>query len=183
MDDAFYHLLVIGVALLGIFRGFRAGLTRQVSDVIGFVFGIVAARSVGPDVASWLVTWMPQFYHPVAKSFFFEIVAYGMIWGLCMLAFSMLTGILNAILDILPKSLLNSIGGAVFSLLKYLMFLSLLFDIAICRPIDSPLMHCATHDDGNPVDGVIRIAPAILGTTSAEDYILHVQLWEAKKIS
>lgn len=183
MDATFYHLLVIGVALVGIFRGFRAGLMRQVSDVVGFVFGIVVARTVGPDVASWLATWMPQFYHPVAKTFFFEIVAYGAIWGLSVLVFSMLTGILNVILGILPASLLNSIGGAAFCLLKYLMFLSLLFDIAICRPVDSPLMHCATHDDGNPVDGVIRIAPTLLGTTSAEDYILQVQLWEAKKIS
>ncbi|MBO5445406.1 MAG: CvpA family protein [Muribaculaceae bacterium] len=183
MDEAFYHLLVIGVSLAGIFRGFRAGLTRQVSDVVGFVFGLVAARTAGPDFAAWLETWMPQFYHPVAKTFFFETLGYGIIWSVCMLAFSLLTGILNAILGILPSGILNSIGGAVFCVLKYLMFLSLLFDLAICRPFDSPLMHCATHDDGNPVDGVIRLAPELLGTMSAEDYILHVQLWEARKIS
>lgn len=183
MDDAFYHLLVIAVALVGLFRGFRAGLTRQVSAVIGFVFGIVAARTVGPDIALWLESWMPCFYHPVAKTFFLEIVAYGMVWGLCMLVSSLFAGILNVVLGILSSSLLNSIAGSAFCLLKYFMFLSLLFDIAICRPDDSPLMYCATHDDGNPVDAVIRIAPVILGTMSAEDYILHVQLWEAKKIS
>lgn len=183
MNDAFYQLLVIAVAIVAMFRGFRSGLTGQVSDLIGFVFGIVAARTVGPEVAEWLQTWMPRYYHPVARTFFFEILAYGTVWGLCVIVFSLLVGVLNKILGVLPGGLMNSIAGAAFSLLKYLMCLSLLFDLAICRPFGSPLMHCAAHDDGNLVDGVIRLAPEFLGTMSAEDYVLQVQLWEARKIS
>lgn len=183
MNEAFYHALVIAVALVGMFRGFRKGLTRQVSDVIGFVFGIVAARAVGPDLTVWLTSWMPQFYHPVAKTFFCEILAYGSIWGICLLLFSLLTSVIGVILGVLQVGLMNSLAGAAFSLLKYIMVISLLFDLAICRPVGSPLMHCAIHDDGNLVGSVISLAPALLGTMSAEDYLLHVQLWEARKIS
>lgn len=183
MGEAIYHILVIAVALVAIMRGFRRGLTRQVSGVLGFVFGIVAARSLAPDFMIWLEGWMPRFYHPVAKTFFFSTLSYGLIWCAFMLAFSMLTGILNIVLGYIPVGIMNSIGGAVFTLLKYLMFLSLLFDLALCRPFDSPLMHCARHDDGNLVDGVIRLAPALLGSMSAEEYVLKVQLWEARSIS
>ncbi len=183
MGEAIYHILVIVVALVGIFRGFHAGLMRQASGVLGFVFGIVAARALGPDFASWLGGWFPQLYHPVAKTFFISILSYGIIWGLSMFAFSMFTGILNFILGLIPVGVVNSIAGAAFSLLKYLMFLSILFDLALCRPFDSPLMHCARHDDGNLVDGVIRLAPELLGTMSAEEYIHKVQLWEARTIS
>lgn len=183
MGEAIYHILVLGVAIVGIFRGFQAGLMRQVSSVLGFVFGIVAARAIGPDFAVWLVGWFPRVYHPVACTFFVSILAYGIIWGLCMFLFSTFTGILNFLLGVIPVGIVNSIAGGAFCLLKYLMFLSLLFDLAICRPFDSPLMHCARHDDGNLVDGVIRLAPELLGTMSAEEYVLKVQLWEARTIS
>lgn len=183
MGEAIYHIMVIAVALVGMWRGFNAGLMRQVSGVLGFIFGIVAARALGPDFAAWLAGWFPQVYHPVAKTFFVSILAYGIIWGLSMFLFSMFTGILNFILGLIPVGIVNSIAGAAFCLLKYLMFLSLLFDLAICRPFDSPLMHCARHDDGNLVDGVIRLAPELLGTMSAEEYVHKVQLWEARTIS
>ena len=100
-----------------------------------------------------------------------------------MFAFSMFAGILNLMLGLIPTGIMNSIAGAAFSLLKSLMFLSILFDFAICRPFDSPLMHCARHDDGNLVDGVIRLAPELLGTMSVEEYAHRVQLWEARTIS
>ncbi len=183
MGEAIYHILVITVALVGLFRGFHAGLMRQMSEVLGFVFGIVAARTLGPDFAAWLAGWFPQLYHPVAKTFFVSILAYGIIWSLCILLFSMLTRILNFVLGFIRVGIMNSIAGAAFSLLKYLMFLSILFDLGLCRPFDSPLMHCARHDDGNLVDGVIRLAPEVLGTMTADEYIHHVQLWEARSIS
>ena len=74
MGEAIYHILVIAVALVGIFRGFHAGLMRQVSGVLGFIFGIVAARALGPDFSMWLAGWFPQVYHPVAKTFFVSIL-------------------------------------------------------------------------------------------------------------
>ncbi len=183
MGEAIYHIMVIVVAVVAMARGFRRGLTRQVSGVLGFVFGVVAARTLGPDLGSWLMGWMPRFYHPVAKTFFFSTLSFGLVWSASVLLFSMLTKILNLVLGLIPVGLMNSISGAVFTLLKYLMFLSLLFDLALCRPFESPLMHCARHDDGNLVDGVIRLAPAVLGSMSAEEYVLKVQLWEAKSIS
>ena len=183
MGEAIYHILVIAVALVGVFRGFQTGLLRQASGVLGFVFGIVAARAIGPDFAGWLAGWFPAVYHPVAKTFFVSILGYGIIWGLSMFLFSMFAGVLNFILGFIPTGIVNSMAGAAFSLLKYLMFLSILFDFAICRPFDSPLMHCARHDDGNLVDGVIRLAPELLGTMTVEEYVHRVQLWEARTIS
>lgn len=183
MGEAVYHILVIVVGLVAMAKGFRRGLTRQVSGVLGFVFGIVAARAMGPDLDVWLMGWVPEFYEPVAKGFFFSTLSYGLIWSGSILVFSSLTVILNVVLGYLPVGIMNSIAGSAFALLKYLMFLSLLFDLALCRPDQSPLMHCVRHDDGNLVDGVVRLAPKVLGSMSAEEYVLRVQLWEAKSIS
>lgn len=183
MGEAIYHILVIVVALTGMVRGFSKGLIRQTAGILGFMFGIVAARAIGPDFASWLSGWMPQIYEPVAKTFFMSVLAYGLIWSVSLLLFSMLASILNVVLGLIPVGIVNSLAGAMFSILKYLMFLSLLFDVAICRPSQTPLMHCARHDDGNLVDAVIRLAPSVLGFLSADEYIHQVQLWEAKKIS
>ncbi|MDE6342638.1 MAG: CvpA family protein [Muribaculaceae bacterium] len=183
MGEAIYHILVIAVALTGMVRGFHKGLIRQTSGIIGFMFGIVAARAVGPDFAAWLMGWMPLICDPVAKTFFFSVLAYGLVWSALIFLFSMLASVINVVLGLIPAGIVNSLAGAMFSILKYLIFLSLLFDLAICRPSQTPLMHCARHDDGNLVDAVIRLAPAVLGFMSADEYILQVQLWEAKKIS
>jgi len=183
MGEAIYQIMVIVVSVVAILRGFHRGLARQVSDVLGFVFGLVAARTLGPDFETWLMGWMPQWYEPVAKTFFFSTLSYGLIWACFMGVCSFLTKILNKLLGLIPVGLMNSIGGTVFSLMKYLMFLSLLFDLAVCRPTDSPLMHCVRHDDGNLVDVVMRIAPGLLGSMTVEEYALKVQLWEAKSIS
>lgn len=183
MGEAIYHILVIAVSLVGLFRGFRVGLLRQISEILGFVFGVVAARTLGPGFAEWLAPWFPHFYDAVAKTFFLSVLAYAVIWSLSLLLFSMLTRVLDYILSFFSVGVVNSLAGALFSLLKYLMFLSVLFDLAICRPFESPLMHCARHDDGNLVDAVIRLAPEVLGTMSADEYILRVQLWEARSIS
>ncbi|MDE6648769.1 MAG: CvpA family protein, partial [Muribaculaceae bacterium] len=183
MGEAIYHILVIAVALVGLFRGFSAGFLRQIPEVLGFVFGIVAARALGPGFVSWLAGWFPPLYHPVAKTFFLSVLAYSVIWSICLLLFSIFTRILNRVLGFFPVGIVNSLAGAVFSLVKYIMFLSILFDLGLCRPFESPLMHCARHDDGNLVDCVIRLAPEVLGTMSADEYILKVQLWEARTIS
>lgn len=183
MGDAIYQLLVVAVALTGMVRGFHTGLTRQTAGVLGFAFGMVAARAAGADFAAWLWGWMPPICDPVAKSFFFSVVAYGIIWAASVFLFSMFASILNAVIGRIPVGIVNSLAGAAFSIMKYLMFLSLLFDLAICRPSESPLMNCARHDDGNLVDAVISLAPAVLGCMSAGEYVHNVQLWEARKIS
>lgn len=183
MGEAIYHILVLVVGLVGMFRGFHKGLLRQMSGVLGFVFGIVAARAFGPDLTESMGGWVPQYYHPVAKTFFLSIIANGVIWVVVISVFSSLASILNKILGLIPTGIVNSIAGAAFSLMKYLMFLSILFDLALSRPFDSPLMHCVRHDDGNLVNAVASLAPGLLGTMTVGEYVHQVQLWEARSIS
>lgn len=183
MGDAPYQIIVVAVAVAALIRGYRAGLTRQMSGILGVAFGIAAARVLGPDLDIWLRSWMPRLYHPVARHFFFSTLAAAIPFGLSVLLFSLLTGILNAAMSLFQTGVLNSLAGAVFSLLKWLMFLSLLFDLAATRTLDSPLIRCSRHDDGNLVEEVMQLAPALLDSMPASEFIHQVQLWEAKKIS
>lgn len=183
MGDAPYHVIVVATALIALARGFRAGLTRQVSGILGVAFGIAAARILGPDLDGWLRGWMPGVYNPVARQYFFSTLSAAIPFGLSIVLFSLLTGILNAAISLFHFGILNSLGGAVFSLLKWLMLLSLLLDLAATRTLDSPLIRCSRHDDGNLVEEVMQLAPAVLGSMPTSEYIHQVQLWEAKKIS
>lgn len=183
MGDAPYHIIVIAVALVALMRGFRAGLTRQVSGILGVAFGIVAARVMGPDIDVWLRSWMPRLFHPVGRQFFFSTLGAAIPFCGCVMVFSLLTGILNAAMSLFHFGVLNSLAGAVFSLLKWLMMISLLFDLAATRSVDSPLVNCCRHDDGNLVEEVMQLAPAVLGSMPASEFTHQVQLWEAKRIS
>lgn len=183
MSDAPYHIIVVVVALVAMIRGYRSGLTREVSGVLGVAFGIVAGRILGPDIDLWLRSWMPGICHPVARQFFFSTLGAALPFCVCVVMFSLLTGILNAAMSLFHIGILNSLAGAVFSLLKWLMMLSLLFDLAATRDLDSPLIRCSRHDDGNLVEEVMQLAPAVLGSMPAQEFMHQVQLWEASRIS
>ena len=55
MTDALFHIIAIIVAVLGVVRGYRRGLTGMVTSVFGLAFGVVCAH-IFCDGAAEVVT-------------------------------------------------------------------------------------------------------------------------------
>lgn len=183
MDNAFYQLMVIGVAILGVFRGYRKGFINQIPGVLGFAFGTVCCHvftEQGEEVARAL---FPSIAGRLGADFIYSLLGSGVVYVAVFVAFSLLTRILRSAMQIFAGGLLNSLIGAAFCLVKYMLALSILFNIIVCFSPRSELMHSAMADDGNAVEVVMGIAPALLGCLSYEDLAHIVQLEDAKKIS
>ena len=183
MDNAFYQLLVIAIALIGVFRGYRKGFIDQISGVLGFAFGTVCCHvfaEPGEDLARNL---FPGIANHLGADFIYSIIGAATIYLSVFLAFSLLTTILKSAMQVFSGGLLNSLLGAFFCMLKYLLFLSVAFNIIVCVSPRSALMKAALCDDGNAVEAVMALAPALLGSLSYEDLGHIVQLEDAKKIS
>lgn len=183
MIDAAYHIIVIAVALWGVVKGFRRGFTGQLPGVLGFSFGIVCARLFSPEgegVARSLFPWIEghagsQFVYSVLSAVGIYIIVY--------VAFGVLTGVLRSAMQVFETGILDRLSGAVFTLLRYLMVLSIVYNLILCVDPDSSLMRQVRADDGNVVEGVVLMAPGLLGCLDCEDLSHILQLREARKIS
>ena len=61
--------------------------------------------------------------------------------------------------------------------------LSIIYNLLLCINPDSRLMRWQNANDGNIVEEVLALSPALLGGLGAEELSHQVQLREARKIS
>lgn len=182
MEDMFYRILVIVVALAGLFIGLRKGMVRQVAGLLGLAFGIVCSRVFHAEGIEIVKSWLPSLENKFASEIIYSVVATAVIFITVYLAFQIIGIALRGILKILHFGTINTIMGGVFGVFKYLFILSVVFNVIASIDQQSSLMQACRGTDGNLIEWVMPIAPAFLNSDFEElEYLLQVE--EAKKIS
>ena len=183
MGTFVYHIIVIGFAALAIFRGYKLGLVRQTSAILGMAFGAICARIFGPMCVDYFMSLQPDFMRGFNSPFIFATLSAGVIYTVVYTIVKLLTGIIDFAVRVLSSGLLNSIFGSLFCLLKYLVFISIVYNLIVDINPESKLLKVARDHDGNVIEGVMLVAPAILGFPDAEELGYQMQLEHAKQIS
>lgn len=183
MWNGAYYIIVVIVAVWGILTGYRKGLLRQAGGVLGVAFGIAATRMLSPDFADAVDGWVPSWISGFNRPFVVDTLACGIVYILSSGFISLCTMPLGRIIGILGAGVLDSIGGAVFRLFQVLMVLSIVYNLLVALSPTSDLTRSSNRHDGNIVEGVMKIAPPILGFPGAEEVAYRQQLEDARKIS
>lgn len=183
MGDVIYQIIVIIVAAVAVVKGFRKGFTGQVAGVLGFAFGAVCAHVFGDDMGQLLQSWFPSIRHAVGSPFIYGLLSAVVVYLVVYLLFGMLAKLFRSILQSFGVGMLDSIFGSAFCLLKYMIFLSIVYNLILCINPDSRLLDYARADDGNVVECVLLLGPSVMGCLDCEDFSHLLQLKEAKKIS
>lgn len=183
MSSILYHLVVIAVALLGIVRGFRMRFTGQVPALIGMAFGVVCARMFCEPVQHYLYSVMPSAAASVEGDFISGNIACALIYTPAYFLFKLLTLVVGVVLRRFDTGMFDNIAGAAAGLLRYMMLLSISYNLLLCLNPRSELLRYARSDDGNVVREVMLLAPALDGCQSVETLGHLLQLEDAKKIS
>lgn len=178
-----YHLLVIVVALLAVVRGYRRGLTGQVTSVLGLAFGVVCTHIFLPGVSDFMEIIVGRSHYAEGGAFLTENLAALVIYCGVYLLFRSITGIVRRAAGMLGTSLLDSIIGALFCMFNYLLVLSVMLNVIVGYNPQSSLMHDGRSDDGNLINLVLCIGPATLGSESFSEFAHRMQLRDAKRIS
>lgn len=183
MANGAFYIIILGVAVFGILTGYRKGLLRQAGGLLGVAFGIVAVKAFAPSMISGIENWLPSAISGFKREFLIQSLSCGFLY----LAVSSIVQLccipLNAIMHVMDKDVVSGIAGAVFRAFKYLMVVSIFYNVIIEISPSSSLAKTACHHDGNIVEGVMQIAPAILGFPGPEEVGFRQQLEDAKKIS
>lgn len=183
MSDAIYNIIVLTVAALSIVKGFRRGFTGQISGILGLAFGTVCAHVFESEAEAMIRAVLPGIRNVVGSAFIYSLLAAGIVYLAVYLAFQILTKVLRSAMQVFYVGMLDKLLGAAFCLVKYLLILSLVFNLILCVNPRSRLLRYADADDGNIVQCVLLLAPGLLGCGSVEDLSHILQLRDARKIS
>ena len=183
MRETGYHLIVIMVAAYAVIKGFRQGFTGQISGILGFAFGTVCAHVFEPEVEVFYRMILPGVRRAPGGAFIYSVLSAVTVYWAVYIAFKTFTKVLKSAMQVFYVGMLDSILGALFSLLKYMLVLSIVYNLVLCVNPRSPLLKYSNADDGNVVEAVVLLAPGILGCGSVNDLSHLLQLYEAKKIS
>lgn len=183
MWNASFYILIVIVAVWGILTGYRKGLMRQTGGVLGVAFGIVAARMLGPEFMETVDGWIPAFINGFNRQFLCETLSFGLIYIIVSGLVEVCTLPLGKLMSLITIGILDSIGGAVFRLFQLLMIISIVYNFLADLSPESDLTRTSSRHDGNIVEGVMMIAPPILGFQGAEEVAFQQQMEDAKKIS
>lgn len=183
-----YPLILILVLLLAVWRGWRKGMIYQVASLLGLGFGIVAARMFA-DAA------MPvaEIFIPAEKSedsadsilmrdYLTATLAAALVFSFVYLAFRLFAGLLNSALKLLHMGAVNSILGAAFNLCKWVLIMSIVLNLWLGLNPDSGLLKPCTDGDGNIVELVMGVAPAMLDTESPEELEYAIRIEQARQL-
>lgn len=183
MGNTVYHLILICVAIAGVWIGYRRGFVRQLSGLLGLGFGVVASRLFSHDLALWLMEKYPGLGVDFCREFTYQVLASAIIYGGVFLACMLTARVLRSAMQIIRVGALDSVLGAALCLFKYMLGISLVLNLIICFNHDSSLLKFHSDNDGNLVQLVLDLAPAVLGTPGADDIEHKTQLRDAKAIS
>ena len=183
MTDALFHIIAIIVAVLGVVRGYRRGLTGMVTSVFGLAFGVVCAHIFCDGAAEVVTDVLPSGLADRSGYYLTSNIGAGVVYLLIYYIFRSITKVIRQALESDGSGLLNSLTGAFFCVSNYLLMLSIAYNVGVGLNPSSQLMRHGRADDGNIIEAVMWIAPAALGSESFSEFALEEQLRHARTIS
>lgn len=183
MSEIAYPLAVILIGAAGLLKGYRSGLAMQINAVLGIAFGIVCARLFGPELRDMVQAHSPLPLRGMNAPFIADCAAYGGIFILVYELVGLLTGVLKNAMMLFRTGMLDSLAGALFCSFRYLMLVSICYNFAADINPRGRLVAYAGCHDGNVVEEVMHLAPAILDFRGIDDLCHAVRLEDARKIS
>lgn len=177
------QIVAVAVAVVAVVRGFRLGLVRQTASVLGLAFGVVGTRVLRPAAEELIDGFLPgiasSWDGPFLVATLASVSLYGLLYGLFCLGGRPLQWLFRPF----GGGAFDAVLGSAFGLLKWLLALSLAFNLLLCVSPDSRMLDACASDDGNLFEAVALIAPALLGGEDAGELAHRRQIRDARSIS
>lgn len=120
---SFLDIVLGGLLLFALYKGIKNGLFVELASLISLILGIYVAikfsyliKNVLTDSVSW-------------SSKYIEVAAFALTFLIVVVGIHLLAKFFTSIADFAYLGWLNKLGGAVFSMLKTVLMLSILFNI------------------------------------------------------
>ncbi len=116
-------IILIILLITSAFHGFRRGLIHQLSALLGLIIGLYGVLHFSHFVINFLTEYIS--IHPL----YIKIMAFVLTFIIIVLIIRIVGKILQKTINFARLGFLNRLGGVLFSLLRYLFILAIIFII------------------------------------------------------
>lgn len=160
----FLDIIIIAVFVASAVMGFRKGLIGQVGSVAAIIIGIVACRMFGPQATEMI---MPTGQGPEEANsmsrYGAAILAYAGIYIVAYYAVIIVARLLKTVTHTLLLGPLDRIAGALVSVVKWFMAVSVALNLYITIFPGTDLASHTKVCGNGPLTWIIELAPAAWG--------------------
>lgn len=164
-------------------------MVNQLASLLGLAFGFVAARLLYDSMSQLIDPLFPGPEHfaeepfgtPLRRYTLYTVSA-SLVFISTFMLFRLIGSVLSRAMQIIHTGAVNSILGAGFNFCKWLVMLSVIFNLLLAIKPDSALAKYCNDGDGNIVELVMDVAPALFNTESPADLNHYKRLQQAKQI-
>lgn len=114
-------IILIILLIIGIFNGFRRGLIHQLSALLGLILGLYGALYLSHFAINFLTEYISL------NPLYIKIIAFILTFVVIVLIVRIVGRILQKTIAFAGLGFLNRLGGVLFSLIRYLFILSIIF--------------------------------------------------------
>lgn len=177
-----FNIIAIAIAVYAVAAGYRKGFVRQSGWLCGLLCGAMASRAFGARLADFICQSVFDNNAGLHEEFIASLSAATITFGIFFITVGSVVTLLVRFLPHGFGGILDSLGGAASSLLIWMTWLSIGFGFFTVND-DGSLLKRSCDDDGNMIELVLSVSPALLGHESARELSRRTQLREARKIS
>lgn len=158
--DIIILIVTVGALVYGFWRGFIV----QLGAVAGLIVGVLACRLFGDSLAVWIGDVLPSLSDNVGTAMLINrTIAYVILFIVCYCSVRLLASLVKTITSALFLGVFDRILGALFSLLQWMIVLSLVVNFICLISPNSTFIAESTLANGHAIGAVRDLAPAILG--------------------
>lgn len=161
-----FDIVILIIFVVAAVIGFRKGFIVQVGSLAAIVIGIIACRMFGSQVIE-LISPAPSVDDAVnpnsCPSYLYTIVAYCVIYLVAYYAVVLVVKLLKLVAHTVLLGPLDRIGGAIVSVIKWFIPVSLVLNLYLAINPDCDLTDKVHIASGQPVTWIIDLAPALFG--------------------
>lgn len=166
-------MTAIDIILLLIFTvaawvGFRKGFITQLGSVAAIIVAIVACRMFGASLEASILGEYPDWNSGFSR-YGVSIIANALIYVIVYYAVVIISKFLKAITHAILLGPLDRIAGAIFSVGKYGLVVSLILNLYIVLFPDTSLLADSRLADGKAVEAVVGFAPKVFDAINPFD--------------
>ncbi len=154
-------IILLIIFIVAAVFGFRKGFIAQVGSVAAIIIAIIACRALGSAATDMI---MPSGQGDSTMSrILASVIAYCGIYIVAYYAVILATKLLKLVTHTLLLGPLDRMGGALISILKWGLAISLIMNLYLALWPDGALLRSSTIAGGKPVEWVVGLAPKALG--------------------
>ena len=155
-------IAIIIIFIASAVMGFRKGLIGQIGSVAAVIIGILACRMFGPPATEMIMPAGDEEVNSMPR-YCATILAYAGVYIVAYYAVIIVAKMLKTVTHTLLLGPLDRIGGAVVSVIKWFMAVSVALNLYMAIFPSTDLCSKSNIGNGQPVRWIIELAPAAWG--------------------